>query len=148
MGQVADAALAAGGTVVGVIPTGLFSSEVPHQSLSELVEVTSMHERKMAMFERSDAFVALPGGLGTLEELTEVTTWAQLGLHSKPVLTVDIDGYWGPLHLFLRQAVAAGFMKARNLELITNVATVAEVVPLLLDGPQSRTAEPGRRAGR
>ncbi len=84
------------------------------------------------MFERSDAFVALPGGLGTLEELTEVTTWAQLGLHSKPIVTVNIDGYWDPLHRFLANAVELGFMKATNLGLITNVPSVSDVVPLLL----------------
>jgi uncharacterized protein (TIGR00730 family) len=131
MGVLADAALAAGGRVIGVIPRDLFSREVPHPGLTELVEVGSMHERKLAMFELADAFVALPGGLGTLEELTEVATWAQLGLHGKPIATLDVAGYWAPFHAFLREAVAHGFMKAENLRLIANVGTVSEVLPAL-----------------
>src|SRR6266702_2428570 len=89
MGEIADAALAAGGRVLGVIPTGLFSREVAHPALTELREVGSMHERKQLMYDLSDGFVALPGGLGTLEELAEVTTWSQLGLHAKPVGLLD-----------------------------------------------------------
>src|SRR5712671_5728877 len=90
MGVLADAALAAGGRVVGVIPRHLFGREIAHPGLTELVEVGSMHERKQVMFELADAFVALPGGLGTLEELTEIATWAQLGLHRKPIATLDV----------------------------------------------------------
>ena len=131
MGAVADAALAAGGRVVGVIPRHLFSREVAHPGLAELVEVGSMHERKQAMFELADAFVALPGGLGTLEELTEIATWAQLGLHGKPIATLDIRGYWQSFHTFLREAAAAGFMKPENLNLIANVGSVGEVLPAL-----------------
>ena len=131
MGAVADAALATGGRVVGVIPRHLFSREVAHPGLAELVEVGSMHERKQAMFELADAFVALPGGLGTLEELTEIATWAQLGLHGKPIATVDIGGYWQSFHTFLREAAAAGFMKPENLKLIANVGSVSEVLPAL-----------------
>ena len=85
MGVVADAALAAGGAVIGVIPKGLFRREIGHPGLTELFEVASMHERKQKMFELADGFVALPGGLGTLEELTEMATWAQLGIHAKPM---------------------------------------------------------------
>lgn len=131
MGLLADAALAAGGHVVGVIPRDLFSREVPHPGLTELVEVGSMHQRKQAMFELADAFVALPGGLGTLEELTEIATWAQLGLHAKPIATLDTGGYWAPFHAFLREAADRGFMKPDNLRLIANVGTVAEVLPAL-----------------
>lgn len=131
MGVLADAALAAGGRVIGVIPRDLFSREVPHPGLTELVEVGSMHERKQAMFELADAFVALPGGLGTLEELTEIATWAQLGLHGKPIATLDVRGYWAPLHAFLHEAAANGFMKEENLRLITNVGAVGEVLPAL-----------------
>jgi hypothetical protein len=131
MGLVADAALAAGGRVVGVIPRHLFGREIAHRNLTELVEVGSMHERKQKMFELADAFVALPGGMGTLEELTEITTWAQLGLHRKPIVTLDVGGYWDRFHLFLRDAVRAGFMKPENLSLISNVATVDDLLPAL-----------------
>ena len=127
MGEVADAVLRAGGRVTGVIPRGLFKAEVAHPGLTELIEVTSMHERKMGMFERADAFVALPGGLGTVEELTELTTWAQLRLHSKPIFTLDVNGFWQPFHRLLRHFVEEGFMKAANLELIVNVGSVDEL---------------------
>jgi hypothetical protein len=131
MGVLADAALSAGGEVVGVIPRHLFGREVAHPGLTKLIEVDSMHERKLKMFELADAFVALPGGLGTLEELTEMATWGQLGMHRKPIATVDIGGYWTGFHAFLDQAVVHGFMKADNLRLIENVSTVDEVLPAL-----------------
>ncbi|HEX3796033.1 MAG TPA: TIGR00730 family Rossman fold protein, partial [Acidimicrobiales bacterium] len=102
MGVLADAALAAGGEVRGVIPRDLFRRDVPHQGLTELIEVESMHERKQKMFELADAFVALPGGLGTMEELTEMATWAQLGLHHKPIATLDVKGYWRHYHALRR----------------------------------------------
>ena len=97
MGELADAALGHGGRVIGVIPAGLFAREVGHTGLTELHEVASMHERKQLMYDLSDAFVALPGGLGTLEELAEVATWSQLGLHSKPIVLLDVHGFWEPL---------------------------------------------------
>jgi uncharacterized protein (TIGR00730 family) len=131
MGLVADAALAAGGQVVGVIPRHLFSREMAHRNLTELVEVGSMHERKLKMYELADAFVALPGGMGTLEELTEITTWAQLGLHRKPIATLDVNGYWAAFHAFLGEAVRHGFMKPENLDLITNVTAVDDLLPAL-----------------
>ena len=129
MGVVADAALAAGGQVVGVIPRHLFGREIAHRNLTELVEVDSLHERKQAMAELADAFVALPGGLGTLEELAEIATWAQLGLHRKPIATLDVNGYWAPFHAFLGEAVRCGFMKEQNLSLITNVTTLDGLLP-------------------
>jgi uncharacterized protein (TIGR00730 family) len=131
MGLVADAALAAGGRVVGVIPRDLVDREIAHPNLTELVEVGSMQDRKLRMFELADAFVALPGGLGTLEELTEMATWAQLGIHRKPIVTLDVNGYWQPFHAFLREAVRHGFMKQENLDLIGSVGTVREVLPAL-----------------
>ena len=131
MGVLADAALSAGGEVVGVIPRHLFGREIAHRGLTDLIEVDSMHERKLKMSELADAFVALPGGLGTVEELTEIATWAQLGMHRKPMVTVDIAGYWTGFHAFLAQAVVHGFMKAENLRLIVNVAGTGDVLPAL-----------------
>jgi uncharacterized protein (TIGR00730 family) len=118
MGAVADACLESGGRVVGVIPVGLFSREVAHTGVTELHEVGSMHERKQLMYERSDAFLALPGGYGTLEELAEVTTWSQLGLHAKPVALLDVAGFWNPLVHQLDTMVAEGFLKAENRKLV------------------------------
>jgi uncharacterized protein (TIGR00730 family) len=131
MGILADAALDAGGEVVGVIPRNLFQQEVPHRRLTEMIEVASMHERKQRMADLADAFVALPGGLGTLEELTEMATWAQIGLHRKPIATLDVNGYWSPFHQFLRAAAGNGLMRHENLGLIRNVATIDELLPAL-----------------
>jgi uncharacterized protein (TIGR00730 family) len=131
MAAVADATLEAGGTVIGVIPRGLFRREIAHQRLTELIEVASMHERKQKMFELADAFVALPGGLGTFEELTEMATWAQLGIHDKPMLTLDVNGYWQPFHAMLHAAASGGFMKHDNRRLIVNVENVVDVIPTL-----------------
>jgi uncharacterized protein (TIGR00730 family) len=131
MGTLADAALDAGGEVIGVIPTGLFRKEIGHIGLTELIEVGSMHERKRTMFELSDAFVALPGGLGTLEELFEVATWGQLGIHDKPIATLDVLDFWSPLHAFLRHAAARGFMKRANLDLIAGVVELDRLLPTL-----------------
>ena len=102
MGLVANAALKAGGKVVGVIPRFLLQREAGHPALTETVVVETMHERKLQMFERSDAFVVLPGGIGTLEELFEVLSWRTLGLHTKPIVIVDQGGYWQPLAALLR----------------------------------------------
>jgi uncharacterized protein (TIGR00730 family) len=110
MGEVADAALAAGARVVGVIPETLMRREVGHAGLHELVVVETMHERKRLMAERADAFVALPGGIGTLEELFEVWTWRQLGYHAQPIGLLNVDGYFDPLLAFMRHTVAEGFL--------------------------------------
>ena len=131
MGEIAGAALAAGGRVLGVIPTGLFSREVAHPALTELREVGSMHERKQLMYDLSDGFVALPGGLGTLEELAEVTTWSQLGLHAKPVVLLDVDGFWDPLVAQLDKMVAVGLLKQANRELIQRAATPEDALTAL-----------------
>ena len=131
MGEIADAALAAGGRVTGVIPTGLFSREVGHASLTELREVGSMHERKQLMYDLADGFIALPGGLGTLEELAEVTTWSQLGLHAKPVVLLDVDGFWDPLAAQLDRMVAVGLLKPSNRDLIQRAATPDDAVSVL-----------------
>lgn len=110
MGLVADAALAAGASVVGVIPATLMARELGHPGLDELHVVETMHQRKTLMAERADAFVALPGGIGTFEELFEVWTWRQLGYHDKPVGLLNVAGYYDPLLAFLRQSVDKGFV--------------------------------------
>ncbi|MET0727492.1 MAG: TIGR00730 family Rossman fold protein [Acidimicrobiales bacterium] len=118
MGELADATLAGGGSVIGVIPKGLFTREVAHRGVTELHEVGSMHERKARMYDRSDAFIALPGGFGTLDELAEVITWTQLGLHGKPTVLLDVDGFWDPFVTLLDNMAAAGFLKPRNRDLL------------------------------
>ena len=140
MGELADAALAEGGRVIGVIPVGLFSREVGHTGLTELHEVASMHERKQLMYDLSDAFIALPGGLGTLEELAEVATWSQLGLHRKPIALLDVDDFWVPLIAQLDRMVAAGLLKPANRELIVQtrgpeeaLAELASSEPVLVE---------------
>src|SRR5512136_1961173 len=114
MGAVADAALAAGGEVIGVLPGPLQKKELAHAGLTRLHLVGSMHERKAKMASLADAFVALPGGLGTLEEFAEVLTWAQLGLHRKPCALLDAGGYWRPLTAFLDHAVAERFVRPEH----------------------------------
>ena len=118
MGVVADAALAAGGEVAGVIPQALVDREIAHPGLSELHVVGSMHERKAMMADLADGFIALPGGMGTLEELFEVYTWTQLGLHSKPLGLLDVRGYYTQLAAFLDHAVAERFVTAEHREML------------------------------
>src|SRR3954454_7952836 len=114
MGVLADTALAEGGEVIGEIPDGLLNREVGHRGLSDLRVVGSMHERKALMEELSDGFIAAPGGVGTLEELVEVFTWAQLGIHAKPVALLDTAGYWAPLAGWLDHAVEQRFVRAEH----------------------------------
>jgi uncharacterized protein (TIGR00730 family) len=137
MGAVADAALAAGGEVIGVIPQELVERELAHSGLSELRVVSSLHERKALMAELSDAFVALPGGFGTLDELLEQLTWSQLGLHEKPIGLFDVDEYWRPLIALARHATEEGFVRESDLGAIA-VATDAEG---LLDRLERMTRE-------
>jgi uncharacterized protein (TIGR00730 family) len=118
MGVVADAALAAGGEVAGVIPRRLVERELAHTGLTELVVVESMAERKAAMVDLSSGFVALPGGLGTLDELAEVLTWAQLGLHAKPTGMLDVGGYWQPLLAWLDRSVREGYVTPAHRDAI------------------------------
>jgi uncharacterized protein (TIGR00730 family) len=116
MGQLADTVLAAGGRVTGIMPTGLFPREVGHRGLSEFVEVESMHERKARMADAADGFIALPGGIGTLEELFEMFTWLQLGFHDKPVGILDVDGFFAQLLGFLDDLVTRGFLHRAHRE--------------------------------
>lgn len=118
MGVLANAALAAGGEVIGVIPEALLKMEVGHVDLTTLHVVGSMHERKALMAELADGFIALPGGIGTLEELFEVWTWGQLGLHPKPLGFLDVAGYYDHLHAFLDHSMAEGFLKERHRAMV------------------------------
>jgi len=129
MGAVADGALAAGGEVVGVIPKALQLRELAHGKLTSLHVVGSMHERKAKMAELAHAFIALPGGMGTLEEFAEILTWAQLGLHARPCGLLDIAGYYRPLIAFFDQAAAEGFVRPEHRRLVL----VAEDPEVLLD---------------
>lgn len=137
MGVLADRALAGGAEVVGVIPRDLFDREVPHRGLTELVEVGSMHERKARMADLAEAFVALPGGVGTLEELFEVFTWQLLGIHDKPVLLLDPDGFWDPLVEQLDRVVASGYLSRAKRDALAHVRTPAELLQRLGDGGQA-----------
>ncbi len=136
MGLVADAALAAGGRVTGIIPSHLHDREVGHTGLSELQIVDNMHERKRRMFELSDAFAALPGGLGTLDETIEMITWKQLGLHDKPVVIIDVAGYWTPLIELIEHAVASGFAARSAFQLYRVVSRVEDLLPTLAAAPE------------
>jgi uncharacterized protein (TIGR00730 family) len=118
MGELADAALAAGGEVVGVIPVALVEREIAHAGLTEIHHVKSMHERKAMMADLADAFLALPGGVGTLEELFEIWTWAQLGHHRKPVGLLNVEGYFDPLLAFLDQQCREGFMRREHRDML------------------------------
>lgn len=132
MGHVADAALAAGGEVAGVIPEHLMRPEVAHQRLTELLVVESMHVRKRTMAERADAFIVLPGGYGTFEEMFEMVTWLQLQLQAKPVGVVNCLGYFDALLAFLRHAAAEGFIRPQHRELLRVDATPARVLDGLI----------------
>ncbi len=138
MGLLAETVLARGGRVVGVIPGFLTKYEIGNPPLSELIVVDSMHERKRRMFELSDGFVVLPGGLGTLDELFEVVTWKQLRLHAKPVVAVNVRGYWEPFRSLVAATVAGGFAHPAIGELVTMVDGVEEVFDALASAPEPR----------
>ena len=131
MGIVADAVLAAGGRVVGVIPRMLIERECAHPNLTTQHVVNTMHERKTLMAELSDAFVGLPGGMGTFDELVEIVTWAQLGLHAKPVVLANIDGYFQSLYAMLDNAVAEGFVTPVSRARWCNADSVTSVMQIL-----------------
>ena len=131
MGLLADACLQAGGTVIGVIPDFLRRAEVGHGAVTELVVVDTMHERKRAMFERSDGFVILPGGLGTLEETFEMLTWKQLGLHDKPIVVVDIAGFWQPLKALIEHVIGENFARPEARRLLSVVGDIDQVLPTI-----------------
>ena len=133
MGVLADAVLAGGGRVVGIIPQRLRDAELAHPGAGELVIVGSMHERKRVMAERADAFAILPGGIGTLDETFEILTWRQLGLHDKPIFLVDVAGYWQPLRDLLDHIAAQGFTQSLVPRLLEIVPDVGELMRALVD---------------
>ena len=130
MGEVAKACLAAGGHVTGVIPEFLVREEIMLENVQELVVTTNMHERKMTMFEKADGFCALPGGIGTLEELVEMATWLQLGRHVKPLILANLQGYWDPLLQLFDHMREEGFFKSSTEVRLDQVKRIEEVVPL------------------
>lgn len=140
MGLVADTVIDAGGTVTGVIPTGLFSKEVAHRGITNLEEVDTMHERKARMYEISDAFIALPGGFGTLEELAEVLTWNQIGILTKPVGVLDVGGFWQPLLALCDGMVDKTILKPKNRAILLDDPDPASLLDRLAD--QELTYEP------
>jgi uncharacterized protein (TIGR00730 family) len=138
MGEVAEATLAAGGRVVGVIPDSLMKLEVGHAGLSELHVVQTMHQRKQMMAERSHAFIAMPGGIGTFEELFEVWTWRHLGYHDRPLGLLEAEGYWAPMVQFLRHSVREGFMDADQMAMLH----LDDQVDRLLDALAAAAGDP------
>lgn len=131
MGMVADAALAAGGEVIGIIPQSLKEAEIGHKGLTRLEVVDGMHARKARMAELSDAFIALPGGLGTLEELFEVWTWGQLGYHGKPLGLLEVNGFYEPLLTFLDHLVQERFVRPQHREMLQRASSPAELIDAL-----------------
>ncbi|MDR6757343.1 uncharacterized protein (TIGR00730 family) [Mycoplana sp. BE70] len=149
MGAVASGVLAGGGRVTGIIPQFLIDMEATRHSLgqlSELIVTADMHERKHKMFERADAFVALPGGIGTLEEIVEIMTWAQLGRHRKPIVFANIGGFWDPMLKLMRHMADAGFVHAAHLVQPIVIDEPDQIVPALIDH-WSGTVERGGEAG-
>jgi len=141
MGLTANAALKSGGKVVGIIPTFLLKREAGHPDLTETVVVETMHERKLEMFERSDAFIILPGGIGTLEEFFEVLSWRTLGLHTKPIVIIDQGGYWQPLEALLKSIVDGGFADRGHLDHVVFVKGIDAILPALEAMPPGKMAE-------
>lgn len=141
MGATANGALAHGGTVIGVCPHFLIAKEVGHEGLTELIAVESMHERKAKIESISDAFVALPGGLGTLDELFEILTWHQLLLHQKPIAVLNINGFWDPLLQQLDLMVKEGFLHPNNRQLCIEVNSVETLLPALQNFNMPQTTQ-------
>jgi uncharacterized protein (TIGR00730 family) len=145
MGLISSAVARGGGKVTGVIPKHLHRAEIGgREAIGELRVVETMHERKALMFALSDAIAVLPGGLGTLDETFEVLTWKQLGLHDKPIVLIDVGGYWAPLIHQIDRVVESGFAPRFSLQLMRIVRTPEEVLPLLASLPEPAVPPPGR----
>ena len=136
MGTLADSALAHGGEVIGIIPGGLMQREIGHRGLTRLHVVDTMHERKALMADLSDAFIAMPGGCGTLEEFAEVLTWSQLGIQAKPCALLNVEGYWDGLLEFLDHAVAENFVRPENRRLVLVASTPEEMLEKVVSWKQ------------
>ncbi|NFL57211.1 TIGR00730 family Rossman fold protein [Clostridium botulinum] len=128
MGEISNEVLRNNGKVIGVMPKGLFSGEMVHENLTKLIEVENMHERKQTMAELSDGFIALPGGLGTFEELFEILSWAQLGIHKKPIGILNISNFFDPLLHMIKNTCTEGFMNESNIKLISVSDTPSELI--------------------
>ena len=128
MGEISNEVLRNNGKVIGVMPKGLFSGEMVHENLTKLIEVENMHERKQTMAELSDGFIALPGGLGTFEELFEVLSWAQLGIHKKPIGILNISNFFDPLLHIIKNTCTEGFMNESNIKLISVSGNPSELI--------------------
>jgi uncharacterized protein (TIGR00730 family) len=142
MGAIADAALAAGGKVMGVIPDVIMDLEIGHRGLTELHVVRTMHERKALQAERADAYLALPGGYGTLDEFIEIVTWAKLRIHAKPCVLVNLGGYYGGLLEFLDTSVHEGFIKPKDRALVLVANNVSEALAIVEREWSRRTEVP------
>ncbi|MDR6235169.1 TIGR00730 family Rossman fold protein [Pseudomonas oryzihabitans] len=140
MGALADAVLEEDGEVLGVIPQALADKEIAHRGLTQLHIVTSMHERKALMAELADGFIALPGGIGTFEELFEMLTWAQLGYHAKPCALLNVNGFYDSLLTFLQQVSAQGFLQPQHLKLLMTAAEVDSLLERLLSVSSPKAA--------
>lgn len=141
MGLLADAGLAAGGHVTGIIPEHIRAHEVQHTGLSELLVVDSMHARKSLMAEKADAFVILPGGFGTLDEAFEILTWKQLALHNKPIIIYNINGFWDPMLVLIEHLIDAGFAPKNNIHIYKVVTTMDELFAALI-APAEKMEDP------
>jgi uncharacterized protein (TIGR00730 family) len=145
MGETADAALAAGGEVTGIVPHFIKRLELVHRGLTRLIEVESMHERKQKMFDMSDAFAALPGGLGTLDETFEIITWKHLGLHNRPIFLIEAGGYWKPFHNLFEHMIATGYARQGCRDLYTVATNPEQVIAALKALPVTHEDEDSSR---
>ena len=136
MGLIADSAIKHGGQVIGIIPESLALRDIQHQRLHEIHVVETMHQRKAMMAELSDAFVTMPGGFGTYEELFEVISWAQLGIHNKPILLLNVDGYFDLLIQMIEHSVMEGYIRSEDAALVRVTSNVNEVIPILQESPR------------
>lgn len=142
MGVLADAAISAGGEVIGVLPRSLGHREIAHPHLTELHIVDTMHERKARMLDLCDAIAVLPGGIGTLDEFFEAFTWAQIGIHAKPIALMDVDGFYQPLMAHLRNCVDAGFLSSERLESLAVCASAEAFFNILTTDAPARNVSP------